>query len=907
MGVPIAGSGLRLFVSMTLAGSLSDSAATIHLAVPDQGLVVASGDDGPLDADIPSANEFLLSTSPLLASLELSSTASTVGKAVTVRMVVENQSPESISNIVPSPLQLIGDGSLSLVNGPVPSSMTLAPASRDTFTWVYQAASPGSMRFRGEAAGTGDQSGLPRDSVPALSASHRVYIEAVELRLTPVESMPFSVNLGQAGVVPLSLTFTNPGGPGSSDVELTRLRIRVEDESGQGIVPADVFSRVVLSEGQQIYQDKTVLETSGADIDLVLGAPFSPIVITSNEPTTLSLRFDIASAATAPKFRIAIAAESSMEARDRNSGAPVSFVLEQGGYPIRSGVATVMAPATRVLASARPSPSEGVGPGQSSVPLLSFDLENVGTTGVTSSARVARFALALTDTLGSPLSDPTRFLKQLEVRAGGESHALQLVVPSDSDSIVLVLSPVTLAVNSPERIEVLGSIADSPQIGTFQTVLRGPMSFAVADVNTGRSVPVTFTSQPIAGGRITAEAQSRILAVSGTPAFPAAITIGTQNVTAISAVLRHPGASGTADVRVDQLLIGCRDDRGQLVVPSLFLDAIRIRWNGVEAASVGSLPASPALVAVNLPNLVLEPGRTGQLDVIVDIDAGSPASHLQLTIQGSDIHAVDANVGTPVEIEPESGQTLPLVSGLTELETPPRMITVGLTSTMPATVAPDSQWIAAGTLTLQNPTASGAGAIRVTSITIEAADRDFGSLNLGAVVNDLALLRNGAVVASRFGLSPDSTSAWLTFPGGLVIDPAASAALDLHMRLKGAPSEAGIRLGVNASGIAVEQPSGALLLIEVRPTAGQSFPMWTNAASSSPASLDASYSNFPNPFAAGRENTTFAFYLPQSGRVRLRIWTPRGDEVRTLIDEDRPAGMYQSDRWDGRNGNGVSV
>ena len=907
MGVPITGSGLRLFVSMTLAGSFSDSATTVHLALSSQGLVVASGNDGPLDADVPSKSEFLLSTSPLLASLELSSTASTVGKPVTVRMVVENQSPESISNIIPSALQLIGDGSFNLVNGPLPSSVALAPASRDTFTWVYQAASPGSVRLSGEAAGTGDQSGLPRGSVPALSASHRVYIEAVELRLTPVESMPFSVNLGQAGVVPLSLTFTNPGGPGSSDVELTRLRIRVEDEAGQGIVPADLFSRVVLSEGQQIYQDKTVLETSGADIDLVLGAPFSPIVITSNEPTTLTLRFDIASAATAPKFRIAIVAESNMEARDRNSGAPVSFVLEQGGYPIRSGVATVMAPATSVEASAGPSSSEHAGPGQSSVPLLSFDLENIGTSGVTSSARVARFALALMDTLGNPISDPTRFLKQLEVRAGGETHAFQLVVPSDGDSIVLVLSPVTLVVNSPERIDVLGSIADAPQMGTFQAVLRGPVSFAVADVNTGRPVPVTFTSQPIAGGPITVEAQSHVLVVSGTPGFPAAITIGTQNVTAISAHLRHPGAPGTAGVLVDQLLIGCRDDRGQLVVPSLFLDGIRIRWNGVEAASVGSLPTSPAPVLVTLPNLLLEPGMTGQLDVIVDIDAGSPASHLQLTIQGSDIHAVDANVRTSVEIEPEPGQILPLVSGLTELETPPRMITVGLTSSMPATVAPDSQWIAAGRLTFQNPTAGGAGAIRMTSITIEAADREFAALDLGAVVNDLALLRNGVVVASRFGLSSDSTTARLTFPGGLVIDPAGSAILELHMRLKDAPSEAGIRLGVDASGIEVEQPSGALLLIEVRPAAGQNFPLWTNAASLSPASLDASYSNFPNPFAAGRENTTFAFYLPQPGRVTLRIWTPRGDEVLTLIDEERPAGMYQSDRWDGRNGKGVSV
>jgi len=293
--------------------------------------------------------------------------------------------------------------------------------------------------------------------------------------------------------------------------------------------------------------------------------------------------------------------------------------------------------------------------------------------------------------------------------------------------------------------------------------------------------------------------------------------------------------------------------------------------------------------------------------MFVDVDAGSPASRLQLTIQGSDIHAVDANIATPVDIQSEAGQSLPLVSGLTQLESPPRMITVGLASLIPATVAPDSQWIAAGRIELQNPTTGGAGAITLTSMEIEAADRDLAALNLGSVVKDLALVRNGAVVASRFALTADSVSARLVFPGGLVVDPAQTTTLELRLRLQASPSGTGFRLGFDASGIGIEQPSGALLSIEARPVSGQNFPMWTNTASLTPASFDASYSNFPNPFAAGHENTTFAFYLPEPGRVTLRIWTPRGDEVLTLIDENRAAGMYQSDRWDGRNGKGVSV
>ena len=43
--------------------------------------------------------------------------------------------------------------------------------------------------------------------------------------------------------------------------------------------------------------------------------------------------------------------------------------------------------------------------------------------------------------------------------------------------------------------------------------------------------------------------------------------------------------------------------------------------------------------------------------------------------------------------------------------------------------------------------------------------------------------------------------------------------------------------------------------------------MWSNASGLTATTLAASYSNFPNPFAAGREATTFVYYLPSSARV----------------------------------------
>lgn len=61
--------------------------------------------------------------------------------------------------------------------------------------------------------------------------------------------------------------------------------------------------------------------------------------------------------------------------------------------------------------------------------------------------------------------------------------------------------------------------------------------------------------------------------------------------------------------------------------------------------------------------------------------------------------------------------------------------------------------------------------------------------------------------------------------------------------------------------------------------------------------------NYPNPF---NTQTTIRYYLSQSSRVKLRIYNIKGQKVKTLVDNSRPAG-YQSVTWDGSDKNGSEV
>jgi hypothetical protein len=63
------------------------------------------------------------------------------------------------------------------------------------------------------------------------------------------------------------------------------------------------------------------------------------------------------------------------------------------------------------------------------------------------------------------------------------------------------------------------------------------------------------------------------------------------------------------------------------------------------------------------------------------------------------------------------------------------------------------------------------------------------------------------------------------------------------------------------------------------------------------------FQNYPNPF---NPETRIRFELPARGRAQLRIYSVKGQVIRTLIEKDMAAGPH-SIRWDGRDDLGQSV
>ena len=86
------------------------------------------------------------------------------------------------------------------------------------------------------------------------------------------------------------------------------------------------------------------------------------------------------------------------------------------------------------------------------------------------------------------------------------------------------------------------------------------------------------------------------------------------------------------------------------------------------------------------------------------------------------------------------------------------------------------------------------------------------------------------------------------------------------------------------------------------------YPLRSDVTHVLSSSMEGAFTNFPNPFAAGKESTKITYLIDQPSTVTMTLYTIWGDPVRKLMNEYvAQSGLHQNIEWDGRNGDGNIV
>lgn len=892
LDLAVPANGRRLFASLTVSGAPADS-ATVRLGLPVNGIEVESANDGPRDATVASPTSLLISTAPLLSSLQIVPARSTVGQLVTVTMHVTNVSGETVNGIAPHDVVVGGDGALTLVSGPTPASLDLDSGASGTLSWTGRADAAGAIHVQGYSSGIGAVGGQPRLSLATASGGHRILNPALPLTIYPVANLPFSINRGQAGVVPLTLTLINTGDESTAEVRLTRLVMTLDDGEGNPVVPADLLSRVLVNEGVDIYGNLQQLPASGQTVTLDL-APYA--VVTSREPVTVSLRLDIRPDTEVRRFRVRFLAAPDITVLDHVSLSPVTPVLSTGSFPIASGTGLIVAQATGLALSLVPTASATAGVGQDQVELLHLDLHGTGDPAFPTDVKIGSFAVALIDTLGQPLRDASALLQRLRVVGSLGVHA-EAVLDDPADSVITfqLMPPVTVPVGDlGVALRIYGRIPAGAELGSLRLRLQPTSTIDARDGNVGVPVPVSFTPSRIEGPVVTIQARATDLTGTATPRLPTELSVGATGVPALTIHLAHMAGETAAAVVLDTLRMVCLDGNRQPLDPSGISDRLRVTWRGLPCADLSPPTAADGVIRIPLTGVGLAAGEAGDLDLFCDLEAVITASGFELVMPDSGLVAHDANLQTVVSLRPGPRFT----TGFARLVAASDELLVRVIDRMPPMLAGDGIDVEVAQVVLRNGASPGSGPLLVQRLTMRGDDRDLAATCAGFTARIGELTWSLAV--------PDS----VVFLGGETpLTIAAGEEVVVSVMASFLPAATGsLRLGLMQADVHASHPDGASGAIRVRPAPGVAFPFWTQTGHFSGLDLAASYINYPNPFAAGRESTCFAFSLAQDAEVSLRIITARGESVVTLLDrQSLAAGLHQDLTWDGRNGRDQAV
>jgi hypothetical protein len=513
----------------------------------------------------------------------------------------------------------------------------------------------------------------------------------------------------------------------------------------------------------------------------------------------------------------------------------------------------------------------------------------------------------LYDSAGATVPDPSRLLKRVRVSTSVQSLLDRPIVGDDDSTLSLALTLLlSVPVNTPTAITVAADLADSADLGTFQLGLGDSSRFDARDANTGGLLPVIYTTTPILGAPVTVQDQAAWMSVRGLPLLPSSAPVGETGLAAIGLVLSHPGTSQIAPIRCDSLTFQCRDQANQPLPPATLLDRVTI-WEG--ASQVGqqtNLPGSGGEFTVSLTGIVLAPGDSLTLETRLDVEIDAPSTLFQMTVSEEGIYAHDENVGTRTAVSPDG--EFPFTSGFTQLLSPASELRVGFEEFMPSVLVADGRAVSVARVTLSNAAPTASSDIVLDRLELRAADRTGNPLSIASAVANLQAFVEGSLWAESGALAGAESRAMLWALDPLIVHPGRPVDVEIHLTMSQETDLSSFQIGLESDGVGVVQPSSPLLSISVQPIEGQAFPFWTESGSFTGISLEESYSNFPNPFAAGRQETSFAFFLTRSAEVSLVLWSVRGKKVRTLLDRTPlGAGLHQETTWDGRNGRGDLV
>jgi len=679
--------------------------------------------------------------------------------------------------------------------------------------------------------------------------SELLYIQDIpeKLSVSHIPSMPFEVNKGQIDIMPMSIIFKNPATSSlTADIVIGTLSF------GLGTSPNHILARITLRRGGIIYGSKTAMETSGTITILPLEMP---IVVLSGQSIAVNLMIDIPTSTTTDRFQISLIGVNSY-----------SNIAVEGNFPLDSGYTWIKTKSEGVIVELQnDNVPNYVNKGQDNILATQIAFTNQGD----NSSKVEIIGLSIT-------MSSTNTISKIRVKDETITYA---------EKDITSLNPVLIDLFTPiiiynfKKIDIRIDMVDNPLTRTFNL---GSISVNARDYNTRETVPVelgTFTSSII-----TIQSRVEKAIARGTSTIPPKVYQGQEGIRVFELAINHPGTLTEANILFKEITLNLSSDVVNKIIIGDGLGTYSVISSGTQNFSL------------NTP-VTITPQTTMTLNIKIDLLPNVNLGEAKFGL--IDLRLVDANDFRTIT------PSFSIIFAVAQIVKKPTGLLVSYQNRLPVNVGKGDKDITALVLTFINQGGTHTDEIKIGTISLRLTDRFNNPISANRVFSRLILSYNGTQTVKHE--IPTDSKVTINLVSGLKVGVDESKKVIIKGDISDLATVKNFKIGLEANSD-IEATDSWNNFVGVSALAGYSFPMWSEETIILEPVFDNSFTNYPNPFAGGRESTTIAYYLPQDGYVTIKIYTVIGDLVITLLqDSFKSKGMHQEDTWDGKNGVGEIV
>jgi len=889
IALPVPPGGIPIEIRATPAAGAEDG-RTIRLALPAGGLTMASSNDGPIDASILSPALFTISTAPLFVSIAAPAGPVSVGQPFDVEMTIQHIDQgdrDTLVHVKPDSIRAFGSAVAPLASPPPDSTVRLAPGESARFVWRWSASASGSVRFAGSASGERASNGLAVSSPPAESGELSIQKVPSGVNLSPVATLPASVNHG-ARLVPLfvlSIAAVDPAGSGAASVRIDTIRIGFE-EGGAFLGANRLLRGAVARRGGSVLG---IVDSASVGDSLLAIPIIPPLLVSPGGAPAVEILIDLQEEPPARTFRGVLRGPSALSPRDANS---LRLVPLLGPLPFRTQEASIVVPPSSLLVTVTGGLPPRVNRGAESVSILDFTLESRGTTGVTANALIRELVIYLTD--GSFPFDWAR------VSGPGITH-FSGSQWTETDRVLSfpLAPPIEVPVNNPMTVRLSGRLKPEAPLGLFRIGVADTLFVNPSTETEGQEIEVVLLLAAPIQSVVVVPADS-LLAEGTSPSDTLAALPGERARGILSIRLHHPGADSLSPIDCRGLRFRAERASGDSIEMRSLIAQVRASREGTPLASLAPLAEGAATLAVPFsPAVSVEPGESVDVFFEADLRADAPPGDYRFTVLASGIDAADGNDGNPVAVAFNGDNADFFRTDTIHVRRISERVDVFADLRLPSTFVGGAAVEGAARLRFAPSGGSETAPVRLSSFRIVVEDARGERIDPAEALAGASLVTGASEVAVSGVLGDDAVL--FSFEPPFVLPPAETLDVAVDLALAANPSVSSFRIRLPIEEVAIADGNTA-----ARRADGDSGANPSSYAHRAEKSFAGSLRNYPNPFASGREETAIAFYSRAPGRAVIRIYTGLGLAVRSWEKKIESSGLVET-RWDGKNGDGREV